>query len=91
MEKLKEKLISRLEDRVYNHNELIDNIITDFKESEEFKQLILHSVSERFQGLQYANKIQEFHKDLNNKIGANIKPFMPQTIKIIRLFRRTFL
>ena len=44
MTELKKKLKERLIKRVFNHSELIDEIITDFKESEEFKQLILSGV-----------------------------------------------
>jgi hypothetical protein len=45
MIELKKKLTERLIKRVFNHEELINEIITDFKESEEFKQLILCDVA----------------------------------------------
>ena len=48
MTELKKKLTEKLIKRVFNHSELIDEIITDFKESEEFKQLILSGVSGMF-------------------------------------------
>jgi hypothetical protein len=44
MKELKKKLTEKLIKKVFNHSELIDEIITDFKESEEFKQLILSGV-----------------------------------------------
>jgi hypothetical protein len=40
MKELKKKLTEKLIKRVFNHSELIEEIITEFKESKEFKQLI---------------------------------------------------
>ena len=40
--------------------------------------------------IQYIKNIQEFHHQINN-ISSNLKPFMPQTLKIMKAFRRVFL
>ena len=61
MTELKKKLTEKLIKRVFNHSELIDEIITDFKESEEFKQLILSGV------VSSACKKAEIIEVLNNR------------------------
>lgn len=65
-----------------------DRLIENLKE-----QLAIQRVSdcEYLDLKKYSEKIHKFHETLNNEIGENIKPYMPQTIKIIRKFKEIFL
>mgnify|MGYP003680049892 CR=1 FL=1 len=59
MKELKKKLTEKLIKRVFNHSELIEEIITDFKESEEFKQLILSGVVKSFTAEQVLKELED--------------------------------
>ena len=66
---------------------------TNSLEDLEQELLNLHLVSESEHNekvLSYAKNLKEFHKQIN-KIGENVKPEFPQTIKIVRIFRSIFL
>tara|TARA_R110000765_G_scaffold332629_1_gene423284 strand:- start:104 stop:352 length:249 start_codon:yes stop_codon:yes gene_type:complete len=76
MKELKKKLTEKLIKRVFNHSELIEEIITDFKESEEFKQLILSDVSQQRELLIAFDTMRQFdikHDDIEESIDYFLK------------------
>ena len=73
MKELKKKLTENLIRRVFNHSELIEEIITDFKESKEFKQLILSGVSHQREPLIAFHKWQQsMWTNPNDEITENV-------------------
>jgi hypothetical protein len=41
--------------------------------------------------VEHALKIKKFHERINIEVGENVKPYMPQSIKIAHIYREIFL
>jgi enolase len=87
MKELKKKLTEKLIKKVFNHSELIDEIITDFKESEEFKQLILSGVVNKLKNKKITDLLNWVKSDLAQetkvKLGKTATPYRTEKLKFL--------